>query len=334
MKKIILSIFILAGISGCTLTAETLTVSQSGNYLLLQEAIRLAGSGDEIIILPGTYASEDIIEITNKSDLTITGRGEVNLFMEHQYKMVMYINNSHNITVRNIRMRHTNPPEDSYCTGEVVLIEDSSDINLVLCEIDGCGLYGVRIWYSDDIVIEGCHIHHNRNAALDADTVNGLSLIQNTITRNGDLFYYKQNLSGLVMSGNELQLDLDYNDFHDFRMDWYEAEESAEPEQKRAGDNSTAGAGLNGNGIFPCTMKLDLMLLEKSAEMLVFKLADASNHFYLMYSGAPDGPGGSHAGVKILLEINSIYQITLEVTDAEMASAIGLVCYGHVLDIE
>jgi len=307
MKHAIACLFLLLlSFQSLNISARTIFVGKQEEYKTLQQAIDRAGAGDKISINSGTYISNNPISIVEKQDLTIIGQGQVNLYTDNRYEKVLYITDSTNIHLKNLHMKHTNPPNNTVCIGEVVLLTHCSNIKLESCEIDGCGLFGIRAFTCSQITIEQCFIHNNSNSAFDMDTVDNLVLLNNRIVDNGDLFFSKHNLTNLIMEGNTMQIDLDYRTLEEVEDAYFSA---TEPEEK----------------IFGTKLKLELVLLEKTYEEVMFRSTYSSHHLYLVYPAVLQEKIDN-------LDINQTYMITFAVKNVEM-TMMGLIFYGELLEI-
>jgi hypothetical protein len=303
---IILLFIIIIGFQPFNLTARTLFIGKQQPVKTLQQALDQVEGGDRILIQAGTYISDKPINILEKYNLEIIGQGEVNLYTDSTYDEVLTIASSEKIHLKNLHMRHTNPPKNTVCVGEVVLISNCSNITLESCEIDGCGLFGIRAYSCTKIVIQDCFIHNNANSALDMDTIDGLSLFNNTITDNGDLFFSKRNITNMIMENNTMQLDLDYQSLEELEDAYWTAMDSNEK-------------------IYGVIVKMELVLLEKSNKEIVLKPSYSSQHFYLEY------PSSLQATIDDL-DVNRTYIIIFKVSYAEM-SMLGLLFSGEILEI-
>ena len=142
----------------------------------------------------GIYEFEEAIYISEKKNIIVEGKGDVQLLCNNMDDNVFWIVSSRDVIVRNVRTRHTDPTEDERCYGNVFGIDSSDDIIIEDCEIDGCGAIGVYICVSDNVTLKNNHIHDNTIWAFQFDgvgfleevhTIAGLFLEGNLIENNG-----------------------------------------------------------------------------------------------------------------------------------------------------
>lgn len=105
-----------------------------------------------------TEASAGLI-IQNASGLTIRGAGMGKTTIEAVPRFVNVIDfrNCNYLTVSNITAGHTKEP--GLCTGGVLLIEDSSEINVESCGLFGCGTIGVLGLNCKKLNVTNCNIY-------------------------------------------------------------------------------------------------------------------------------------------------------------------------------
>ena len=136
----------------------------------------------------GTNDAE--LVICNVTGLTIRGAGigKTTIAAVPRYANVIDFRACRDITVSNLTAGHTKEP--GYCTGGVILVEDSSDVNVDSCGLFGCGTEGVRgissqkinvtncdiyecsvgavtAAYCEDVLVSGCDIHNHGTKGID-----------------------------------------------------------------------------------------------------------------------------------------------------------------------
>ena len=97
--------------------------------------------------------------IQNASGLTIRGAGMGNTTIEAVPRFVNVIDfrSCNNLTVSNFTAGHTKEP--GLCTGGVLLIEDSSNVNIDSCGLFGCGTVGVLGLNCKKLNVTNCNIY-------------------------------------------------------------------------------------------------------------------------------------------------------------------------------
>jgi parallel beta-helix repeat protein len=165
------------------LTAETYIVYPYSQETI-QDVIDKTGSFDDIIIKEGIYTISESLSISGKSGLTVMAEGEVWILSTDIYMNVIDITDSEEIMISNIKARHKEPLEEYECQGSVLYIENSRDISIFGCELNGSGAVGINLYGSDNIFISGCYIHQNSWTAINISECRHISIYENTIVDN------------------------------------------------------------------------------------------------------------------------------------------------------
>ena len=113
--------------------------------------------------------------IKNAANLTIRGAGIGKTIIEAVPRFVNVIDfrACNNLTVSNLTAGHTKEP--GLCTGGVLLVEDSSDINIDSCGLFGCGTVGVHGLNCKKLNVTNCNIYEcSVSAVSTADCVDVL----------------------------------------------------------------------------------------------------------------------------------------------------------------
>jgi len=155
----------------------------------LRTIINSAQSGDVIRFTEGVYHYKNAVTIANKENLTLEGEGEVWIIVENIKEDVIKIEDSKRVFLKNIRARHESPLATFNCEGAVIKIENSSQIWITDCELNGSGAVGVQVDKGEDIIINHCYIHHNTLAAFMLEEANQIAIHDNTISENGSTLY-------------------------------------------------------------------------------------------------------------------------------------------------
>ena len=96
-------------------------------------------SGSSIQLKKGTYKPSSPIRIIRKSNITIDGNGAT-LIMQNMADDVFFIDNSNNIKLKNFKATHIEPEGPVGCTGNVIHIENGSNITIEDCDLNGSGI--------------------------------------------------------------------------------------------------------------------------------------------------------------------------------------------------
>ena len=176
---------------GIVTTKNLLVVGEGMDYKTPQEAVKDCQDGDSILIMEGAYEFDKAVELFEKNNVTITGRGNVELICNNMEDNVMWIVTCNNIEIKNIKARHTNPTKNERCYGNVFALDMSTDVTIEDCDINGCGAIGVYILGGGKILLRNNHIHNN---SLWAVQLNGIGYLHEA-----------ENLEGLRFAGNVIE---------------------------------------------------------------------------------------------------------------------------------
>lgn len=180
--------------------SETVDVYPRGN-LELQQAIDQAGSGDTIQVTEGIYRSDAALRVEGKQDLRIEADGEVWIICTDVYQDVIAVSGCSGVELVDLHARHEEWLPDYQCNGAVVSVIDSSRVEIISCELNGCGAMGAYVQDSDEVTVSGCHIHKNSYTGVYLYMCGTVYITDNTITDNGTAIT-ATDVSGLEMFGN------------------------------------------------------------------------------------------------------------------------------------
>lgn len=143
----------------------------------IQRSIDALENGGKLVLGEGIYKTNEPIIIRDKNNLTIEGDKEVWINTKGIDHHALTFEGCRNVTLFNIKAQHViledidNAPIEDARDGAVVGIIDCSNINLVDCELVGCGIYGVYAFSASPVTLRGCYLHDNAKSALFFETV-------------------------------------------------------------------------------------------------------------------------------------------------------------------
>lgn len=194
-----------------TAAAQVRTVGAGERYPTIQLAVEAAEPGDVIQIKPGTYFSLQPVVIAYKDRLTILGQAGVhimtpNIFRGSDYLPVVAILHSSNIAVSSLHAMHDRQPAwGSGCGGPVIFAENSSNVSIEACELNGSGAIGIQAVGVTDLTVKNNYIHNNSHCALELRNCAAVSIRDNKIINNGQVMN-KTNVDNLEMLNNTLTM--------------------------------------------------------------------------------------------------------------------------------
>ncbi len=172
----------------------------------LQALIDQAPDGSTITIASGTYIIDIGLIIRGRENLTIICESPVNIFCNDALGNVLTISGSTGITLAGARLRHVEPDVEMTCEGVVVFVNESSDVLIYRCELDGCGVTGVVMYHSRNVRVHQCYIHDNSSLAFYLFYSDEVKITNNRIVDNQSMLFVRaEEDQTLEMWGNTIE---------------------------------------------------------------------------------------------------------------------------------
>lgn len=159
MKKIVLFIA-LASLLAASCGSAGLLVTDD-----LSRSLNALSSGASVKLKQGDYLLDETVLLNGKQDITIDGNGStltVNSLSDH----VIHVANCSNIRLINFKATHIEPSGPVGCTGNVLLLENSSDVLVEGCDLNGSGIVGIASYNVDNLRVLNNFIHENSEYSI------------------------------------------------------------------------------------------------------------------------------------------------------------------------
>jgi hypothetical protein len=143
-------------------------------YGSIQEAVDSAVSGDTIVLMNGLF--NEMINITNKESLTLVGDNATLALSKDE--TVISITNSSSINIRSLKITHN---IGKSCSNNCINVNNSSNININKCDINGSGFYG--------IVVSG----KSENNRIEDNLIHDCTIGMGVYVPKGIKIYFKNN---------------------------------------------------------------------------------------------------------------------------------------------
>jgi hypothetical protein len=150
----------------------------------LQRLIDEAPDNSVVDIPLGRYVLSETLRIQGRRGLRIVFARGAQLRCTDVNATVISIAGCHDVEVSGVRARHVEPLAGYMCHGAVVRIDDSADVRIDNCELNGCGAVGVSA-HNSIVRITNCHIHSNSFNAIYLDECQ-VDIIGNIIENNAN----------------------------------------------------------------------------------------------------------------------------------------------------
>ena len=211
IKNLVYVIGIVSILSSCNTAEKSIKIKN-----IEEICLNKIDSGSSIQLKKGTYKLSSPISIIRKSNISIDGNGAT-LIMQNMADDVLFIDNSNNIKLINFKATHIEPKGPVGCTGNVIHIENGSDITIEDCDLNGSGIVGIAAYGTKDLKVINNYIHENSQYGIIyqgpqieikgnrfQDNANGNIYFsyQSTTWPPNQLINSDQNSKGLTMSSN------------------------------------------------------------------------------------------------------------------------------------
>lgn len=198
--RIFLLFLLLACCSPCW--AETIRVNPS-KTARLPEILASLKTGDTVIFERGIYRTAGALEISGLHDVTLQGEGKVEIVLADLDDAVISVSSCQRVRIRGLRARHAQPNEEYACEGAVIRVENSEQVAVSDCWLNGCGAAGVYATGVKDLVIANNTIFNNTFAAVWVYQSSGLVYGNRMHDNAAELITLGE--SDITMAGNSIE---------------------------------------------------------------------------------------------------------------------------------
>jgi parallel beta-helix repeat protein len=154
----------------CTMKRQMIEIYNTGaQFKTFKEAIDNCKDGDSIIVYPGKYIHADEINLF-ANYVSIVGVGKPQILCTSMEENVLWVLSDH-VVIKNLKLSHIKPEFWSYCTGNVLALDNADDVLIENCDINGCGRIGVYMFSATNVVLNKNWIHNNSLSAVQIDGV-------------------------------------------------------------------------------------------------------------------------------------------------------------------
>lgn len=185
MKQISILVFICLFLSACTGEQNVLKVTPEN----IATSLSSITSGSTIRLEAKKYVLNAPILIDGKENITIEGNGAI-LVMNSLSENVIHISNSKGLVLKNLKATHIEPSGPTGCTGNVIYMDNSDDVVVEKCDLNGSGIVGIAAYNVSKLKITNNHIHENSKYGI-IYMGPSVEITSNTFEKNaqGHLYY-------------------------------------------------------------------------------------------------------------------------------------------------
>ena len=161
--------FAVWAIAGCARAGEIYNPMQDKSYTDLQQALDEVQEGEAVQLGPGEFVLDQALSLYNKQWVTISGAGrdKTKILVTSQYDVAIVVDTSSYVTIENLYLGHSLPPEES-CLNGVISAFGVNGLTIRNNEIVGSGYRGIELYdgMSGTIKITGNLIHGNQQDGI------------------------------------------------------------------------------------------------------------------------------------------------------------------------
>ena len=170
----------------------------------IQALIDRAPDGAVVTIPVGEYVLPGSLLVEGRKALTLRGEPGTRVLTANVDLPVLKLAKCGKITVRGLFLRHVKPLTEYNCHGPVVRVDDCQTVEIVNCELNGCGAIGVSARGTKDVLVQHCHVHHNTFNAFYFDRCGEVKLAGNLVEDNAN-FMQTYRTDSLEMQDNVIR---------------------------------------------------------------------------------------------------------------------------------
>ncbi len=150
----------------------------------LPTALNTLSSGSSVKLAPRVYRLDEVIILDGKQNITIDGNGST-LIMNSLSENVIHLTGCTNIKLLNFKATHIEPSGPTGCTGNVLYMDNCSEVLVQDCDLNGSGIVGIAAYNVDNLQVKDNYIHENSQYSI---IYQGPSLLlaNNTFEDNGN----------------------------------------------------------------------------------------------------------------------------------------------------
>jgi hypothetical protein len=126
----------------------------------LQRLVNEAADGTVVEIPSGRYLLSSPLTLARRKNLHLAFHPGTQVRLADVNADIIVIDDCRNIRITGVHARHLKPLKEYQCHGSVLRINNSRNVRIENCELNGCGAVGVMAKQSS-LSIFNCHIHHN-----------------------------------------------------------------------------------------------------------------------------------------------------------------------------
>jgi hypothetical protein len=152
----------------------------------LQKLVNDTPDGKVVSIPLGRYVLKRPLTIARRHELHLSFAPGTQLRVENTDVDVIRIEACQKVKISGCRARHVKPLPQYECHGSVIAVQDSSEVRVENCELNGCGAVGAWARKVNGLKVVNCHIHHNTWNAFYLESCKKVAVVGNIVERNAN----------------------------------------------------------------------------------------------------------------------------------------------------
>ena len=170
----------------------------------IQALLDAAPSGNILTISYGEYILKTGLKLTNRQDLTITAPPGTRIFVDDVMEDVLALEDCDSVRIENLHLRHLKPLTEYECNGACLRLSRCRNMEVVGCELDGCGAFGIAGDDVNELKVTNCYVHNNSFSAFYFDGCQNALISGNRIVQNAELIS-QYSSDGIELRDNQMK---------------------------------------------------------------------------------------------------------------------------------
>lgn len=135
---------------------------------------------------PNTILSEEVFDgrqltMIGINNLKIVGEYPSSIVVDPRYAVTLNFLKCENITIQNLTVGHT---ETGNCIGSVISLRNCKDVNILNCDLFGCGTWGIEAYNVTNLIMDSSIIRDCSHGIMVLNSVNSAKFFHSDFYRN------------------------------------------------------------------------------------------------------------------------------------------------------
>ena len=187
LSGVLFAVLAVVGLAVNCLNSRYVHRTPPRKSLDIQAILDDAPNGSILTLDYGEYVFDEGLTLDDKQNLVITAPPGTRILCSDVMEDVLSIDGCDSVRIDNLSLSHVKPLEDYECEGACLRISDCRNMEVLGCELSGCGAFGIAGNAVARLQVKGCFIHHNTFSAFYFDSCEDVLVSGNRIVNNAEL---------------------------------------------------------------------------------------------------------------------------------------------------